>query len=371
MKRVNLIVWVIVCSSVIMSCGTNAKAEKDNVQVFEVVKPQRLDTIYEKEYVAEIQSKQTIDLRTHVRGMIEKIHVDEGQAVTKGQLLFSLSNRTLKDQLLKEQANLKSLQAELKMAELNIRNTKLLADKNIVARPELEMAMAKKEAIEAKIEEAKAAISIANINLNYTEIKAPFSGVLNRIPYKVGSLVEEGELLTTLSNNEEVYAYFNVSEIEFVNLLQNQQKGISKEVRLMMVNNEWFPETGTIETRENIIDATTGNIAFRAKFKNPKRLLKHGATGRIFVEQPLNNILVIPQKATFEIQDKIYVYTISTSGAVKMKPVTVKTRLPHIYVIDDGALQESDMILFEGIQQVKEGMIVKPKILSFTDLSFN
>ena len=251
-----------------------------------------------------------------------------------------------------------------------MKNTRTLANKNIVSSSELEVAVAHKEAIEAKIEEARAAIAIAQLNLSYTEVRAPFTGVINRIPFKKGSLVSEGDLLTTISNNREVFAYFNVSEKEFIELMKADSADVMGNVSLMMANNEMFPYAGRIETAENEIDRGTGNIAFRARFRNPDQLLKHGASGKILMREDLVNAMIIPQKSTFEIQDKIYVYTVDSSNTVRMRNIVPRMRLPHLYVIESG-LDARDRIIYEGIQQVRDGESVMPQDMAFSQIRFD
>jgi membrane fusion protein (multidrug efflux system) len=232
------------------------------------------------------------------------------------------------------------------------------------------MAVARKESVEARIDEARSAIALANLNLSFTEVRAPFDGVIDRIPFKTGSLVSEGELLTTLSDNREVFAYFNVSEKEFFDLAKRDSTEAMKEVQLMMANNEMFGPKGRIETVESVIDRGTGNIAFRARFANPGGILKHGASGRILVSERLRGAMVIPQKSTFEIQDRTYVYTVDSANAVRVRNFTPRLRLPHLFVVESG-LSANDRVLYEGIQQVRDGMKIKAKDMAFRDAKFD
>lgn len=355
---------------ILFSCKQNSGLITENQESYKVFNPHILDTVFIKEYVADIHSLRNVEIRTRVKGFIEKIHVDEGKPVREGQLLFTLGGRELKENVLRATASLKSLIAEQKVAEVELRNTRMLAEKKVISSTELDMAIARKEAVEAKIDEAKAALAIANLNLSFAEIRAPFDGVINRIPFKTGSVVAEGDLLTTLSNNKEVFAYFNVSEKEFFDFIQKDSLGKMADVSLLMANNEMFPFKGKVETVENEIDKATGNVAFRARFKNPELMLKHGASGKIQVREELKKALVIPQKSTFEIQDKIYVFIVDSSNTIKVRNVIPKLRLTHLYVVESG-LNTEDRVLFEGIQQVKEGSKITPLALPFHDIRFD
>lgn len=363
-------IWLTVISCCFLAaCSDDRSRNETPADTFPVVQPVRMDTVYHNEFVADIQSVQNVELRTRVKGFLEKIHVDEGQPVKEGQVLFTLSSRLFREELLKANAQLKSTIAEMKAVEVEIRNTRLLMSKNIVSQPELDMLLAKKEAVEAKTEEARSSIALAQLHLSFTEIRAPFSGVINRIPLKTGSLVEEGALLTTISNNNEMFAYFNVSEKEYLGFVKSKEED-KQQVSLLLADNQAFPEKGWIETTENEVDKSTGNIAFRARFRNPQHLLRHGSSGRILLHEKLSNVLVIPQKSAFEIQDKHYVYVLDKENRVRMKAFTPSFRLQHLFVVDAG-LTPDDRIIYEGIQQVKEGDRVAPKLIPFPVMKFN
>lgn len=361
---------VIFFQLIIISCSSRLDEEQSVIPTFQVIHPRIADTLFTKEYIADIHSLQNVEIRTRIKGFIEKIHVDEGKPVQAGEVLFTLGGREFKENLLKANANYKSAVAELRVAEVELKNIRTLAEKNIVSDTELEMAKARKEAIEAKIEEAQSAISIAQLNLSYTQVKAPFTGVINRIPYKAGSLVSEGDLLTTISNNMEVFAYFHVSEKEFLDFMKKNSDRQLNEVSLLMANNEMFPYTGKVETAENEIDKGTGNIAFRARFNNPKKMLKHGATGKILVKEKVDNAMIIPQKSTFEIQDKVYVYVVDSTNNVRMRNVIPRLRLSNLYIVQSG-LSTKDQVIYEGIQQVKEGESIQAQLIDFGSIHLN
>lgn len=350
-----LYVWIFLYTGVfLISCGTKKEAKQVVQETFQVFQPIVIDTSYEKSYVADIHSMQNVEIRARVKGFIEKILVDEGKPVKAGQILFVFNNLMLKEELLKANAHLKNAVAELKVTEVELKNVRNLVEKKVVSETELEMARAKKEAIEAKILEAKAAVSIAELQISYSQIKAPFDGVINRIPYKVGSLVDEGTLLTTLSNNKEMFAYFNVSEKEFLRFSRSNELTKQNQLSLLLADNTPFKYKGHIETAETEIDKTTGNIAIRVRFPNPEYLLKHGATGKIILNGVLDDALVIPQKSTFEVQDKVNVFVTDSKNIVRTRTVEVLWRLPHLYVIGAG-LSTGDKVIFEGMQLVKEG----------------
>jgi RND family efflux transporter MFP subunit len=352
------------------SCASHKDAKQNNTQdQFIITSPIVMDTTFIQEYVANIQSIKNVEIRTKVKGFLEKIHVDEGQSVQEGQVLFSVGNSGLREELLKANAQLKSAQAEAKIAEVELKNTQLLVEKKVVSNSELEMVKAKWEAIQAKIEEAQSNISNAQLNLSFTTIRAPFSGKINRIPLKVGSLLEEGSLLTTISDNSAVFAYFSVSEKEYLNFISKDNFSNIPPVTFIMANGKTFVQKGIVETMENEIDKSTGNLAFRARFENPEGILKHGSTGKITVPQKLEKVLLIPQKSTFEVQENLYVYIITSSNTLQLRKINIQMRLGAMYVVSAG-LSPSDKILYEGVQLVKEGEVIQTQFKALTDLVY-
>lgn len=325
---------VLICDTGCHS-GTEHTAEEAK---FLVTSPLRKDTSISKEYVCQIRAIQHIELRALEKGYLQKIFVDEGQCVKEGQLMFQIMPMIY-------QAELQKAQAEANFAEIEYQNTKSLADSNVVSPNELAMG-------KAKFDKAKAELALAQAHLGFTEIKAPFDGIMDRFNVRLGSLVDEGELLSTLSDNSKMWVYFNVPEAEYLDYIMKAKSDSLLKVKLQMANNQLFDQLGVVETIEADFNNETGNIAFRATFPNPKRILRHGETGNILMPVPLKNALVIPQKATFEILDRKYVYVINNEGVVKSREITVGAEMSHLYVITKG-LNENDKILLEGLRKVK------------------
>jgi membrane fusion protein (multidrug efflux system) len=353
-------------SLLLLSCSPEKKKNIKN-ESFPIITPVVKDTVFAKAYVAEIQAVQNIELRARVKGFIEKVHVDEGRAVKQGQILFSISSRFYSEDLKKANALLKSAIAESQVTEVELKNAERLVEKNIVSPTEVAMTKAKLEAIRARVDEEKAAVASAELRLSSAEVRAPFAGVINRIPNKAGSLVEEGTLLTTLSNNEEVFAYFNMSEQEYLRFIRKNKKDHDYNVSLITADDQRYDQKGKIETMESEIDKVTGTIAFRARFPNPDRLLKHGASGKVLLNTPVKNALLIPQKATFEIQENLYVYVVNDNNTVELRRVIPKFRLSQLYAIESGLLP-NDKILYEGIQFVKDGDAIATKLIKLDSI---
>ncbi|RZM26472.1 MAG: efflux RND transporter periplasmic adaptor subunit [Pedobacter sp.] len=341
MKRIMLMgMCAILCYT---SC-TPKKVEKEEESTYTVTSPLTIDTSYTKEYVSQIKSVRNIEVRALSKGFLQKIYVDEGQFVKAGQLLFKIMPKMY-------EAEYQKALAEVKASEIELQNTKTLTDKNVVSKNELSMA-------HAKMDQAKAEMAVAKFHLSATEVRAPFDGTIDRIPLKLGSLVDEGDLLTSLSDNSQMFAYFNVTEPEYLDYQTNVQNRGSKKVSLMLANGELLKYKGDVEVIESEFNNETGNIAFRAKFPNPDKLLRNGETGKIEMTVPLKHALVIPQKTTYEIQDKTYVFVVDNRGVVRSRNITILTEMPDLYIVGSG-LAENDKILLEGVQKVKESDKIK------------
>ncbi|RAK66027.1 efflux RND transporter periplasmic adaptor subunit [Hymenobacter edaphi] len=360
------------CSAKGETEASAAQTAADEQPTLPVTRLVTRDTVLFRKYVADIQALRNVELRGRVPGFLEKIHVDEGQPVKAGQLLFSINDAPFRTQITRAQAALSSAQADTRVAELEVKQVTMLVAKNIVSDTELEVAKAKLKAAQSHVAQAQSALASARLNLSYTQVRAPFDGIIDRIPLKVGSLVDDGTLLTTVSDIRSVYAYFTVSEGEYLDYVKRHPKGVtsaesSDDVRLILADGSTYPQAGRIETVESEFDANTGSIAFRARFANPNHLLKHGATGRVQLSSEVDDALLLPQKAAFELQDKNYVFVVDQQNRLHQRHFVPRTRLAHFYLVESG-LQPGDRVVYEGVQDARDGMLIRPQTVGMDSL---
>lgn len=313
-----------------------------------VTSPLQKDTLTSKKYVCQIHAIQHIELRALDEGYLQDIYVDEGQFVKKGQIMFKLMP-------LLYEAELKKAQAEAEFAKIEYLNTKSLADKDIVSQNELALT-------KAKYDKALAELNLAEVYYSFTEIKAPFDGIMDKFYARQGSLLEEGEILTILSDNSQMWVYFNVPEAEYLDFMMKSKADSSIELKLEMANHKFFPHIGHLQTIEADFNNETGNIAFRAVFPNPDGLLRHGETGNIFMDVPISDAIIIPQKATFEILEKRYIFLVDENNIVHQTEIDIAAQMPDVFIVN--GLKATDKILLEGIRKVSDGDEIKYDFVS-------
>ncbi len=327
------------------------------------------DTILQTDYVSDIQAVKNVEIRARVQGFLEKIFVDEGKEVKKGQPLFQINDLEFRTDLARAKANVSSAQAEAKAAELEVDRTRILVEKNVISKTEYELASSKLKAAKAKIDEALSFQQTAETKLSYTFVRAPFDGILNRIPLKIGSLIDPGALLTTISDIHQVYAYFNISENEYLQYRKALSKGQeeNKAIHLILADGSSYAHPGKIETIDGEFNDNTGAISFRASFPNPSKLLKHGASGKVRLNSKVENAIIIPQKSSFEIQDKNFVFVVDETNRVKTRVFTTGKRVAQFYIVESG-LKPGEKIVYEGLQSIKEGSLIIPRNLSMDSI---
>ena len=330
---------LIALAAVLFTSCQHAAVEKEEETKFLVTSTLKMDTVITRQYVCQIHAIQHIEMRAFEKGYLQEIFVDEGQSVKKGQMMFQIMPVLYN-------AELQKAQAEASFAQIEYQNTKNLTDSNIVSANELALA-------KAKYDKAKAEVSLAQAHLGFTEIRAPFDGIMDHFQVRLGSLIDEGDLLTTLSDNREMWVYFNVPEAEYLDYKSNNVSENLMKVNLKMANNKLFDYPGIVKAIEADFNNETGNIAFRATFANPKSLLRHGETGNVLMSIPLKDAIIIPQKATFEILEKKYVFVVDKNSQVHAREITIESEMPDLYIIKNG-LKENEKILLEGIRKVKE-----------------
>lgn len=359
--KINWLV-IVLLAFVFESCSnSNSKPKTPNLTQVPVITLSQKDTTLAINYVADIQSIQNVEIRARVQGFIDQILVDEGQNVSKGQILFRMNDKEYRIALSKAQSTLASAKSSFEIAEVELERIKTLVKKKVISVSELTLGNARLAEAKAKVNEATAIVDEANQKLSYLSVRAPFDGVIDRIPFKTGSLVSEGSLLTTVSDNRVMYAYFDISENEYLQFVRNKKGRFAqdKETTLILSDGTQYPIKGKIQTHESSFSDKTGSIAFRAMFPNPKHMLKHGASGKVQLTSELDNSLLVPQKSVFEIQDKNYVFVLQKGNTVKMKSFVPKLRIAEYYVVESG-LDAGDHIVYEGVQNVKDGSKVQP-----------
>ncbi len=326
--------------ALLAACGAHHEKHEGHAHGrYPATSPLLADTVVARDYVCQVHSIQHIELRALEKGYLQDMLVDEGQSVKEGQLLFRIKPVLY-------QAEVQRAAAEAEFAEIEFRNTKTLADSNVVSPNELALS-------QARLAKAQAELAMAQAHLGFTEIHAPFDGIVGRFHVRKGSLLDEGELLTELSDNSAMWIYFNVPEAEYLEYKEKSLAGNGTEVKLMMANGELFDQPGAITAIESDFNNTTGNIAFRATFPNPQGLLRHGETGNILMESDLKDVLLIPQKATFEVLDHRYVFVIDKDDTLRTTRIETGAELQHLFEVTQG-LMPGDRILLEGLRKVKD-----------------
>lgn len=323
----------------------------------------------DSEYPAAIQGTVDVEIRPQVSGKLEKIYVDEGTYVTKGQPLFKINEQPFREQLNNALANLHGAEAALLNAQLEIDKLTPLVQNKVVSEYQMKTAKAAHRMASASLDQAKAVVASAKINLGYTTITAPVSGYIGRLPKKQGSLVAATDLepLTKLSDVHDVYAYFSLGETDFIrfkeqytgNTIHDKIRNLPP-VTLILADNSAYALTGKIDMVDSQFDKNTGAITLRATFPNPKGLLRSGNTGKVRLEIQHGDAILVPQSATLEMQDKVFVYKVDKENKVSKSPITVVGKSGTHYLIKDG-VKPGDQIVLSGIDKLQEGQQIQPE----------
>ncbi|MDX2036139.1 MAG: efflux RND transporter periplasmic adaptor subunit [Isosphaeraceae bacterium] len=305
-----------------------------------VTSPKAMDVTVTERFVCQIHSRRNIEVCAIESGYLGEVLIKEGQSVKKGDLMFRIVPTLF-------EAKLAAEAAEAQLAELEFSNAAKLAERNVVSPNEVKL-------LEAKLSKAKAKVKLAQAELDFTNVVAPFDGIVDRIEQQLGSLIAEGDVLTTLSDNEVMWVYFNVPEARYLEYMGEGSRKSQDRIELMLAHGRKFEHEGSIGAIEAKFNNETGNIAFRADFPNPQGLLRHGQTGTVLLSRVREKAVVIPQRATFELLDRRYVFVLDEKNIAHRRLITVDFEKDDIFVIREG-LTGADKIVLEGVREVSEG----------------
>lgn len=367
---------ILALSVIIASCGNKNDKSAQAVGAPQVKEYKTLTlepksaTLY-TDFPASVQGQQNIEIRPRVEGYIDKIFVDEGAVVKVGQPLFKINAPEYEQEVRTATASIKSAQASVSAARLAVNKVKPLVEKDIISKYELESAQYNYESAMAALAQANAALVNAKTNLGYTTVTSPVNGVVGSIPFRLGSLVSSNtaDPLTTVSSIGNVYAYFALNEKKLLNFTQSKSPGITlaqqiknmPAVSLLLSDGSLYPEKGKIETINGLINTETGSVTFRARFANPKGIIRSGSSTTVRIPNEVRDALLIPQSATFELQDKIFAVTVGKDNKTKNVNITVLDDTAGNYYVVESGLKAGDQIVLEGVASLKEGSEIKPQ----------
>ncbi|MES2647072.1 MAG: efflux RND transporter periplasmic adaptor subunit [Bacteroidota bacterium] len=326
-------------------------------------------TLY-NDYPATIQGQQNIEIRPMIDGYVEAIYVDEGASVRKGQRLFRINAPQYEQEVRTAQANIKIAQADVNAAQMQVEKVRPLVEKDIISKYELQSAEYNLEAKQATLAQARARLANARINQGYTLVSSPVNGVVGTIPYRLGSLVNSNttQPLTTVANIGNVFAYFSVNEKESLIFSRNAKGKTIPErlstlppVSLILSDGTEYGEKGKVETASGLVVTQTGSVSMRATFPNAGGLIQSGSTGTVRIPETIDSALLIPQKATYELQGKRFVYLVAANGKVTSTEVKVPDGNDGQFFVVLKGLKAGDKVVLEGIDGLRDGTLVKPE----------
>jgi len=351
------------------AAGGPGAAQANQVKDYPILTITPKTTTLFSEFPATIQGQQNIEIRPKIDGYIQTIYVDEGTTVRKGQLLFRISAPQYEQEVRTARANIKIAQADVNAAQMQVNKVRPLVEKDIISKYELESAEYTLQAKVAALAQAKATLANAQTNLGYTSVTSPVSGVVGTLPYRLGSLVSSNtaQPLTTVSNIGNIWAYFSINEKQALEYAKKDPGPLAKRlakippVTLILSNGTEFPQKGRIETASGLISTETGSVSVRATFPNPGNIVRSGSSGVVRIPQTVDSAILVPQKSTFEIQGKKFVYVVESTGTVRGAEIKVlDANNGQFYVVQQG-LNPGDKIVVEGVASLKDGAPIKPR----------
>lgn len=364
--KINYVIAIMLAGAFLSAC-VNKPAEKKSAGNYPLLEIELTERTLANDYAATLTGCQTVEIRPQISGLLTGIFIHEGDEVRKGQILFEIDPAQYRATYDVARANVSSAEAAVATARLVVDSNRELFKEKVISEFELNTATNSLAEAEAKLSLAKAELDKAATNLSYTQVKSPVDGVASMIPYRVGALVNTNIAtpLVTVSDDAEVYAYFSMAENRMLDMVG--EYGSLKtavrdmpEVELRMSNGEMYDKKGRIDAVSGTINPTTGAISFRAAFPNPERILRDGGTGTVVIPQQLTGCIVIPQGATYELQDKKFVFKVidgkATSSEIKVLPKSNGKE----FVVTDG-IAVGDVIIADGAGLIKEGTEINSK----------
>jgi membrane fusion protein (multidrug efflux system) len=350
------------------SCGGKQEQQEQQAPELSVITVGEENTTLEQGLPTTLQGVNDVEIRPQVQGFLTKVCVQEGQRVSKGQVLFEIDQVSLKAAVDAAQAAVAVVQANVNTAKTNMNNNKMLFEKNIISSAAYQTSVDQYNAAVAQLNQAQANVTSARKNLSYSTVTAPTSGIVGTIDLKEGSLVSPSSLLTILSNNSDMQADFSLNENDLLALTDNGSRSVQEAikqmpaVKLKLANGEIYAHAGKIVSISGVIDPSTGSAPAKAIFPNPDGMLRSGNTGKIMVPQLRQNVMMIPQSATYEMQSLKFAYVVGDSNKVHSVNITVAPENDGQNYIVTSGLNAGDVVVVEGVGiSVKEGMQITPK----------
>ncbi len=368
---------VIIISLILSACGNGASKNQAAAAAppppeYNVFTAIAKTTALQTDYPATLQGEQNIEIRPRIDGYIDKIYIDEGATVKKGQLLFRINAPQYTQEVNTASASINSASADVNAAALQVKKAKSLVDQDIISPYELESAEYTLKARTSALEQAKASLANARTNLGYTNVTSPVNGVVGALPYRLGSLVNSSTPmpLTTVSNITNVYAYFSLNEkqlLEFSrkytgNTLAAKIKQLPPVV-LKLADGSEYPEKGHVETIGGLLNAETGSASFRASFPNPLGLLRSGGSALVGIPTVVTDAVLVPQRSTFELQGKRFVYVVNEKNQVISNEITIAPQAARQYFVVTTGLKAGDKVVYESTGTLTDSTIIKPALL--------
>jgi membrane fusion protein (multidrug efflux system) len=374
--KTKIAAFFIVFTTLLYACGGDNKnsqmgpgGDAGAVKTYKVLTLHPRDATLNTDYPASIQGQQNIEIRPRIDGYVEKIYVDEGAVVKRGQLLFRINAPQYEQEVRTAAAIIKSAEAEVSASRLAVEKVKPLVEKDIVSKYELESAQFTYQASLASLAQARAALANARTNLGYTTITSPVNGVVGSIPYRLGSLVNSNtaEPLTTVSSIGNVYAYFAINEKILLSFNKEvagktfaQKLASLPPVQLLLSDGSLYDRKGKIETVNGLINTETGSANARATFPNPNGLIRSGSSAIVRIPNHVKSAILIPQSATYEVQDKRFAVTVGADNKAKSTAINILPNAAGLFFVVDKGLKAGDKVVLEGVATLKDGTTIKP-----------